>query len=220
MLFFGKVSVTLNVDGARWDIKLDPETSMCVLQSRRCAVMKNHTGTHMLNFGLRKVLKEADQRGSLVAPDRLRFDFTAKVSWWGSIVSLSVCGISVWIGGWGSLSLSLSVSVCPPSLSIPLSLSPFSLFPSLLFSLSPLSNFSLFPPSLISISLLSLFSPPSSPSLSLPPFSPPSLTYLSLSSPPSLFSLSPPTVSPPSLTLSLSPLSHPPPHPPCFLSSW
>jgi alanyl-tRNA synthetase len=42
--------------------------------------MKNHTGTHMLNFGLRSVLKEADQRGSLVAPDRLRFDFTAKVS--------------------------------------------------------------------------------------------------------------------------------------------
>ena len=80
MLFFGKVSVTLNVDGARWDIKLDPATSMCMLQSRRCAVMKNHTGTHMLNFGLRKVLKEADQRGSLVAPDRLRFDFTAKVS--------------------------------------------------------------------------------------------------------------------------------------------
>jgi alanyl-tRNA synthetase len=41
--------------------------------------VKNHTGTHMLNFGLRNVLKEADQRGSLVAPDRLRFDFTAKV---------------------------------------------------------------------------------------------------------------------------------------------
>ena len=57
-----------------------------LMQERRCSVMKNHTGTHMLNFGLREILKEADQRGSLVAPERLRFDFSAKVRF---------CGISI-----------------------------------------------------------------------------------------------------------------------------
>ncbi len=48
------------------------------LKQRRTLVMKNHTGTHVLNFSLRQVVNETDQKGSLVAPDRLRFDFTAK----------------------------------------------------------------------------------------------------------------------------------------------
>ncbi|XP_013109973.1 alanine--tRNA ligase, cytoplasmic [Stomoxys calcitrans] len=46
---------------------------------RRSLVMKNHSATHALNHSLLQVLgKDTDQKGSLVVPEKLRFDFSNK----------------------------------------------------------------------------------------------------------------------------------------------
>nr|CCA14233.1 unnamed protein product [Albugo laibachii Nc14] len=58
-------------------LQVGDDISCQVDYDRRSKIAPNHTMTHVLNFALRKVLvKNVDQRGSLVDDVRMRFDFT------------------------------------------------------------------------------------------------------------------------------------------------
>ncbi|XP_055376341.1 alanine--tRNA ligase, cytoplasmic [Condylostylus longicornis] len=76
---FNRGGYILHIGVVEGTLRIGDEVNMQIDQIRRNLTMKNHSATHALNHCLLQVLgKDTDQKGSLVVPEKLRFDFNSK----------------------------------------------------------------------------------------------------------------------------------------------
>ncbi|XP_052864550.1 alanine--tRNA ligase, cytoplasmic [Anopheles cruzii] len=80
-MVYNRGGYILHIGVVEGTLRVGDEVDCHIDTVRRQLTMKNHSATHALNHSLLQVLgQDTDQRGSLVVPEKLRFDFTAKAA--------------------------------------------------------------------------------------------------------------------------------------------
>ncbi|RZM06529.1 MAG: alanine--tRNA ligase, partial [Sphingomonas sp.] len=86
------------------EIKVGDSVKLQIDVARRAQIRANHSATHLLHEALRERLgKHVAQKGSLVAPERLRFDFSQPVAMTAADIALVESDVNAQVRGNGTV---------------------------------------------------------------------------------------------------------------------